>query len=90
MQFFVQIGLKMEPGDCPPLNINAMRAVSVKSVLKYKGAIIFYQRECECLWRGANIFLGGQNWEPFDCSGKMNRLAVYSYLTRYTHQGLAD
>ncbi len=24
----------MEPGDCPPVNINAMRAVSVKSVLK--------------------------------------------------------
>ena len=30
----VQIGLKMEPGDCPPLNINAMRAISVKSFLK--------------------------------------------------------
>ena len=24
----------MEPGDCPPLNINAMRAISVKSYLK--------------------------------------------------------
>ena len=23
----------MEPGDCPPLNINAMRAISVKSFL---------------------------------------------------------
>ncbi len=33
MQFFVQIGLKMEPGDCQPLNINAMRAISVKSFL---------------------------------------------------------
>ncbi len=33
MQFFVQIGLQMEPGDCPPLNINAMRAISVKSFL---------------------------------------------------------
>ena len=27
MQFFVQIGLKMEPGDCPPLNINAMQVM---------------------------------------------------------------
>ncbi len=35
MQFFVQIGLKMEPGDCPLLNINAMRAISVKSFLKH-------------------------------------------------------
>ncbi len=26
---FMQIGLKMETGDCPPLNINAMRAISV-------------------------------------------------------------
>ncbi len=34
MQFFVQIGLKTEAGDCPPLNINAMRAISVKSYLK--------------------------------------------------------
>ncbi len=25
---------EMEPGDCPPLNINAMRAISVKSFLK--------------------------------------------------------
>ncbi len=33
MQFFVQIGLKMEAGDCPALNINAMRAISVKSYL---------------------------------------------------------
>ncbi len=24
----------MEPGDCPPLNINAMRAISVTSFLK--------------------------------------------------------
>ncbi len=24
----------MEAGDCPPLNINAMRAISVKSYLK--------------------------------------------------------
>ena len=31
---FVQIGLKMEAGDCPPLNINAMSAISVKSYLK--------------------------------------------------------
>ncbi len=35
MQFFVQIGLKMEPGDCPPLNINAMRAISVKPFLNW-------------------------------------------------------
>ncbi len=33
-QFFVQIRLKMEAGDCPALNINAMRAISVKSYLK--------------------------------------------------------
>ncbi len=33
MQFFVQIGLKMDPGDCPSLNINTMRAISVKSFL---------------------------------------------------------
>ncbi len=33
MQFFVQIGLKMEAGGCPPLNINSMRAISVKSYL---------------------------------------------------------
>ncbi len=25
----------MEAGDCPPLNINAMLAISVKSYLKY-------------------------------------------------------
>ena len=31
---FVQIELKMEPGDCPPLNINAMWDISVKSFLK--------------------------------------------------------
>ncbi len=29
----VQIGLKLEAGDCPPLNINAMRSATVKSVL---------------------------------------------------------
>ena len=33
MQCFVQIGLKMEAGDCPPLNMNAMWAISVKSYL---------------------------------------------------------
>ncbi len=33
MQFFVQIRLKMEAGDCPPLNINAMPVISVKSYL---------------------------------------------------------
>ncbi len=30
----IQIGLKMEARDCPPLNINAMWAISVKSYLK--------------------------------------------------------
>ncbi len=30
----MQIGLKMEPGDFLPLNINAMCAISVKSYLK--------------------------------------------------------
>ncbi len=30
----VQIGFEMEAGGCPPLNINAMRAISVKSYLK--------------------------------------------------------
>ncbi len=34
MQIFVQIRLKMEAGDWLPLNINAMRAISVKSYLK--------------------------------------------------------
>ena len=33
LSMFHGFGLKMEPGDCPPLNINAMWAVSVKSFL---------------------------------------------------------
>ena len=30
---FMQLGLKMEAGDCPPLNMNAMQNISVKTPL---------------------------------------------------------
>ncbi len=53
MKFFVQIGLKMEAGDCPPLNLNAMRAVSVKSYLK----------KCPCYKLGEDE-LHGPLWRP--------------------------
>ncbi len=36
---FVQIRLKIEAGDCPPLNINATRATSVKSYLKHLSTV---------------------------------------------------
>ena len=34
MQIFVQIGLKMEAGYCPSLNMNAMQKISVKTFLR--------------------------------------------------------
>ncbi len=35
----MEIGLKMEAGDCPLLNMNAMRNISVKTVLKAEQGI---------------------------------------------------
>ncbi len=32
--YCVQTGLKMKAGDCPPLNMNAMQNISVKTALK--------------------------------------------------------
>ena len=55
MQFFVQIELKMEPGDCPPLNINAMHAVSVKSFLK-----VVLQRSHGCFFSIKVKLIGGR------------------------------
>ncbi len=37
----MQIGIKMEPGDCPTLNINAMPAISVKSFLNMNKGFLF-------------------------------------------------
>ncbi len=48
----------MEAGDCPPLNINAMRAISVKSYLKSfmtQGASKLTSRH-KNLMKGANRF----------------------------------
>ncbi len=71
MQFSVQIGLKMETGDCPPLNINAMCAISVKSYLKL---LVHVNKDMMC---NAKIHTGNHLeflWTRFEVHSEKNRV----------------
>ena len=46
----VEIGLKMEAGDCPPFNMNAMQNMTVKTVLKIEECDIGLIYDCSCCY----------------------------------------
>ena len=68
----MQIGLKMEAGDCPQLNMNTMRNYPLRHSLKYGLVIIIGETEGGDLCRNLEAMLMHSNFHSYIFRGFNN------------------
>ena len=76
----MQIRLKMEAGDCPPLNMNAMRNYLLRHSLKFGLVIMIGETGGRNLCRNLEAMLTHSNFHPYRCSQKLMVFTIREYL----------